>query len=105
MNIIIEVLLTDLSFIDFQMPKPKLKFLKLSAENGKKLLAFKVFSEAIKFLKNHFEGLLKKSTVSEGDGHSSRLSSSAENGNKSKKNSNSLKYKKNYVVSAGNKGT
>lgn len=94
MNIIVEVLLTDLSFIDFQMPKPKLKFLKLSAENGKKLLAFKVFSEAIKFLKNHFEGLLKKSTVSEGDGHSSRLSSSAENGNKSKKNSNSLKYKK-----------
>ncbi|XP_052690693.1 heat shock 70 kDa protein 12A-like [Crassostrea angulata] len=64
---------------NYLMQKRKLKFLKLSAENGKKLLAFKVFSEAIKFLKNHFEGLLKKSTVTEHDGHSNRFYSSAEN--------------------------
>lgn len=83
MNIIVEILITDLSLIDFQMQKRKLKFLKLSAENGKKLPAFKVFSEAIKFLKNHFEGLLKKSTVTEHDGHSNRFYSSAENGNES----------------------
>lgn len=83
MTIIVEILITDLSFIDFQMPKPKLKFLKLIAENGKKLSAFKVFSEAIKFLKNHFEGLLKKSTVTKHDGHSNRFSSLAENGNES----------------------
>lgn len=83
MNIIVEILITDTSLIDFQMPKPKLNFLKLSAENGKKLSAFKVFSEAIKFLKNHFEGLLKKSTVTEDDGHSSRFSYSTENGNES----------------------
>lgn len=83
MNIIVEILITDTPLIDFQMPEPKLKCLKLSAENGKKLSAFKVFSEAIKFLKNHFEGLLKKSTVTEHDGHSNRFYSSAENGNES----------------------
>lgn len=65
------------------MPEPKLQCLKLSAENGKKLSAFKVFSEAIKFLKNHFEGLLKNSTVTEHDGHSNRFSSSAGKGNES----------------------
>lgn len=45
------------------MTKQKLKKLKLSAENGKKLPALKVFSEAIKYLKNHFEALLLKTTI------------------------------------------
>lgn len=36
-NVIVEILIADLSIIDFQMPKPKLKFSKLSAENNKKL--------------------------------------------------------------------
>lgn len=45
------------------MTKPKLKKLKLSAENGKKLPALKVFSEAIKYLKNHFEALLLKTNI------------------------------------------
>lgn len=44
------------------MTKQKLKKLKLSAENGEKLPALKVFSEAIKYLKNHFEDLLLKTT-------------------------------------------
>lgn len=45
------------------MPNKKLRNLKLIAENGKKLPALKVFSEAIKYLKNHFEALLKKTTI------------------------------------------
>lgn len=45
------------------MAKQKLKKLKLSAENGKKLPALKVFSEAIKYLKDHFEALLLKTTI------------------------------------------
>lgn len=49
----------------FQMPNKKLKNLKLSADNGKKLPALKVFSEAIKYLKNHFEALLERTTISE----------------------------------------
>ncbi|XP_052690682.1 heat shock 70 kDa protein 12A-like [Crassostrea angulata] len=48
---------------DDLMTKQKLKKLKLSAENGKKLPALKVFSEAIKYLKNHFEALLLKTTI------------------------------------------
>lgn len=47
------------------MPNKKLKNLKLSADNGKKLPALKVFSEAIKYLKNHFEALLERTTISE----------------------------------------
>lgn len=46
-----------------QMTRQKLKKLKLSAENGKKLPALKVFSEAIRYLKNHFEALLLKTTI------------------------------------------
>lgn len=48
---------------DDMMTKQKLKKLKLSAQNGKKLPALKVFSEAIKYLKNHFEALLLKTTI------------------------------------------
>ncbi|XP_052690632.1 heat shock 70 kDa protein 12A-like [Crassostrea angulata] len=48
---------------DDMMAKQKLKKLKLSAENGKKLPALKVFSEAIKYLKDHFEALLLKTTI------------------------------------------
>lgn len=45
------------------MPNEKLKNLKLVADNGKKLPALKVFSEAIKYLKKHFEALLQKTTI------------------------------------------
>lgn len=45
------------------MTKQRLKKSKLKAENGKTLPALKVFSESIRYLKNHFEDLLRKTTI------------------------------------------
>ena len=42
----------------------KLTKLKLTAENGVKMPALKIFSEAIKYLKHHFENLLENSMLS-----------------------------------------
>ena len=42
----------------------KLTKLKLTAENGVKMPALKIFSEAIKYLKHHFEILLENSMLS-----------------------------------------
>ncbi|XP_061190496.1 heat shock 70 kDa protein 12B-like [Saccostrea echinata] len=50
-------------FHDASERRKRLKNLKLEAENGRKLSALKVFSEAIRFLKSHFEDLLEKTTL------------------------------------------
>ena len=49
------------------MKAPKLQKLQLKAENGVKMPALTVFSEAIKFLKHHFENVLEKSMLSQVD--------------------------------------
>ncbi|XP_056006368.1 heat shock 70 kDa protein 12A-like [Ostrea edulis] len=48
---------------DSTVRRRKLNKLHLSAENGEKLPAVKVFSEAIRYLKRHFEGLLENTTL------------------------------------------
>ncbi|XP_056006367.1 heat shock 70 kDa protein 12A-like [Ostrea edulis] len=48
---------------DSTVRRKKLNKLHLSAENGEKLPAVKVFSEAIRYLKRHFEGLLENTTL------------------------------------------
>ncbi|XP_062588781.1 heat shock 70 kDa protein 12B-like [Saccostrea cucullata] len=67
----------------------KLKNLNLQAENGKKLPALKIFSEAIRFLKEHFEGLLEKATLRD-DNNASNNSATTRQGSENSNTSGNL---------------
>lgn len=71
------------------MSGQRLKNFKLIAENGKRLPALKVFSEAIRYLKNHFEDLLRNSTLRKNDDQSDCSSSSS--GDKIESSDSSIK--------------
>lgn len=65
------------------MSRQRLKNFKLIAENGRRLPALKVFSEAIRYLKKHFEDLLGNSTLRENNDQSDCSSSSSDDKNES----------------------